>query len=64
MTESQQNKSRACRVIVKKLGWAEDEDGSYFRAECVFPDGPPSWPIRLVWDRTPMLLSLDAPEGR
>lgn len=42
------------------LGWL-DNDGSGvagFRAVIEFPHGPPSLPLRVVWDGTPIVLSL------
>jgi hypothetical protein len=44
--------------IVRKIGWAEDDEGKpVFRAVVEYPDGPDELddvPLRIVWDRLPV----------
>jgi hypothetical protein len=50
------------RAIVKSMGWHGRNDKKKFRAVIEFPDGPPGWPISIVWQGWPINITFVEPE--
>jgi len=51
------------RGRVTRMGWKKYKSGDRFQAVIEFPDGPPHWPLDVVWKAKPILLAIEA-EGR
>ena len=53
----------ANKAVIKHMGWKVSRGKKTFMATLVFPDGPPSLPLSVVWNGTPIRLVVEEPDN-
>lgn len=56
MTMTKKVRGRAIR-----MGWKKAKSGDKFQAIIEFPDGPPMWPLSVVWEGWPVWMVIEPP---
>lgn len=46
------------------MGWKRRKSGDKFQVAIELAEPPPNWPISVVWDKTPIVLSLSDEQGK